>query len=129
MFLLGTTAVLGGWLAVIALNLPGYLGQNYQYRDRFDLLSPSFYLDKLITEPRRYNLGLREAAAYTRAGFWLLVIGLPGAYWRLGRSAWRACTRRTRGRSCSHPWAWTATCLHRSKAHQLQGAKPQIQSL
>jgi 4-amino-4-deoxy-L-arabinose transferase-like glycosyltransferase len=87
LFLLGGTLVWVGWLAALGLNLPDYLGQNYQYRDRFDLLSPSFYLDNLIAEPRRYNLGVRELTTYARGGFWLLVVGLPAAAWWLVRSA------------------------------------------
>jgi len=86
-FVLGAALVGSVWLAVIVLNWQDYLGQNYQYRDRFDLLSPRFYLENLIAEPRRYNLGVRDIANYARGGFWLLVVGLPASYVLLFKNA------------------------------------------
>lgn len=86
-FLLGVALPASIWLTVIALNWHDYLGQNYQYRGRFDLLSPRFYLENLSGEARRYHLGVREIATYTRAGFWLLVLGLPGSWLLLFRHA------------------------------------------
>ena len=86
-FLLGAALLGSIWLAVIALNWQDFLGQNYQYRDRFDLLSSRFYLENLIGEPRRYNLGVRDIATYARAGFWLLVVGLPASYLLLFKNA------------------------------------------
>ena len=92
-FLLGAALAGSVWLAVIVLNWQDYLGQNYQYRDRFDLLSPRFYLENLIGEPRRYNLGVRDIATYARGGFWLLVVGMPASFVLLFRHARKGIER------------------------------------
>jgi hypothetical protein len=77
------------WLAIMAANFSDYAGQNFQYRDRFDLASPYFYMTNLVTEPARYHLGLQDPQTVVRAGFWLLVVGLPCALLFLALSARR----------------------------------------
>jgi 4-amino-4-deoxy-L-arabinose transferase-like glycosyltransferase len=82
--LLGITLAWLPWLIATGWYRDDYLGQNLQYSDRFALFNMSFYLTNLLTEPRRYHLGIGELSTFTRAGFWLLVVGVPIAFAWLG---------------------------------------------
>lgn len=65
---------------------------NGQY---FDVFNPTFYLNNLAREPQRYGVGWYESLAWSRAGLWVLVLGVPAALLWLGKRAlfqtdWRA---------------------------------------
>ena len=92
--LLGALLSWTPWLFTIAFNWDAYLGQNFQYQDRFALFDISFYARNVLSEPSRYHLGVNDAATFARVGFWLLVIGVPCALiWlaRQGRAARWLC--------------------------------------
>jgi 4-amino-4-deoxy-L-arabinose transferase-like glycosyltransferase len=61
------------WLLAAGWYRDDYLGQNFQYSDRFALLDLSFYFDNLLNEPRRYRLGVSEWSTLWRVGFWFLM--------------------------------------------------------
>lgn len=44
-----------------------------------DFLSLDFYVRNLTREPRRYMLGLRSAAFWSRVGTWFILLGIPVA--------------------------------------------------
>lgn len=89
LILLGAFLVWLPWLAFIFRYAGDYVGQNFQYGDRVALTSLSFYATNVLNEPRRYRLAMFETATYTRAGFWLLVVGVPASLAWLGARVWR----------------------------------------
>lgn len=85
-FILGAALPWLVWLLMLVTHLEWAQGQFGKHSGRFDLLSPSFYLQNLRAEVHRYALGLRRPATYLRAGFWLVVVGIPaGSAWLIYR--------------------------------------------
>lgn len=77
-----------GWGAVALTHWDSLTGQFVKHSTdgRLDLLSPAFYLSNLLNEVHRYHLGARDPATFGRAGFWLLVLGVPlGVTWLIWR--------------------------------------------
>ncbi|HSN76949.1 MAG TPA: glycosyltransferase family 39 protein, partial [Anaerolineae bacterium] len=102
----------GGWRALAAVllgfalpwtpyliyvlgGLQDWAGQTRGYAPRFDLFNGRWYLDNLLREVNRYQLGLRLTSwpGMLRPGVWLTLIGLPMALAALG---WKAAVRRDR---------------------------------
>jgi len=83
------------YLIYVLADLPDWTGQTRNYAPRFDLLNPQWYLDNLLHEVDRYQLGLTLTrwSGLLRPGVWLVLIGLPLALAGLG---WRAIVRRDR---------------------------------
>ncbi|PYV18661.1 MAG: hypothetical protein DMG07_03445, partial [Acidobacteria bacterium] len=48
-------------------------------RREFDLTRAGFFIESLLNEAHRYALGVRHPETLLRAGFWLLVLGVPAA--------------------------------------------------
>jgi 4-amino-4-deoxy-L-arabinose transferase-like glycosyltransferase len=82
------------WVAILRANWSEFVGQSMKHAGRFDLSRPAFYLDNLLNEGERYALFTHEPATFLRAGFWLLVLGVPLALLWLGWHALRLRDRR-----------------------------------
>jgi len=77
-----------GWGTVAVTHWSSLTGQFVKHATdgRLDLLSPMFYLNNLLNEIHRYQLGARDPATFGRLGFWLLVVGVPlGMLWLIWR--------------------------------------------
>ncbi|MGH2522782.1 MAG: ArnT family glycosyltransferase [Anaerolineales bacterium] len=87
LILSGALVVWLPWLGFAATNWGDFLGQAGLNSNRFEVLKPSFYLDNVLNEWRRYwpDRGLTPRPF----GFWLLVIGVPFALVRLSLRAQR----------------------------------------
>lgn len=79
--ILGVTLVWLGWIIIIVLNWQDLQGQFKKHSGRLDFLTLSFYLDSVLNEIHRYRLHMLEPRTFIRAGFWLLVLGMPLAIW------------------------------------------------
>jgi 4-amino-4-deoxy-L-arabinose transferase-like glycosyltransferase len=86
--------VLLPWVVYAAMNWSDLLGQYGRHAGRFDFGDPAFYLDSVLHEGERYELGVRSPATYARVGFWLLAVGVPAAFAWLARRAWANRDRR-----------------------------------
>jgi 4-amino-4-deoxy-L-arabinose transferase-like glycosyltransferase len=78
------------WALYIAQDLAAYSGQMLPERARFDVWSPTFYLNSLLQEPSRYRHWLRQDGVmvlWPRLGIWLALLGLPAAHVLLLRRA------------------------------------------
>jgi 4-amino-4-deoxy-L-arabinose transferase-like glycosyltransferase len=88
------TGTLACWLPVAAFIWPypaDFAAQSIQSRGRFELLSPRFYLDNVLSEVHRYSFGWHQPGALLSPGAWVLLLGLPAAWLGL---AWQAAGRK-----------------------------------
>ncbi len=84
---LGAAVVVLPWAAFALAHLGDLQGQFARHAGRFDLANPAFYLESVLHEVQRYQLGVRTPATFVRVGFWLLVAGVPAAFvWLLQRT-------------------------------------------
>ena len=81
------------WALYVARDWQAYLGQMSRHEGRFDVLSPSFYLDNLMREVWRYGSwsggSWSSAFLQPRVGIWLFLLGAPAAtvvLWRRARA-------------------------------------------
>lgn len=78
------------YLAYIAIDIDAWRGQSSEYlvEGRLDLLSPSWYLQNILSEPERYKLGILHtspSALLMRIGLWSSFIALPATLWAMAR--------------------------------------------
>lgn len=85
-FLGGGLLTLLPWLLLLTANFDLFIHQLRLTPERFDLLTPAFYYNNLLTEYQRYFGGLRNGAGFAYAGFWLQLFGLPLAMVSLTRT-------------------------------------------
>ena len=93
------------WLLLVVMNWPLFQGQNLIYRGHFALLHPGFYLRSVQLEGQRYFPGgLAGPAAWSLAGAWLLLLGVPVAAVWLARQSLRRRDDRL-------AWLWAPAML------------------
>lgn len=93
LLLAGAFVAWAPWLVFVALNWSDFVQQAMLFRDRFHLLSASFYAWNLRNEVLRYRLAPWSLETLSRSGFWLLVPGVPAALIWLSRRAVRGRDR------------------------------------
>ncbi|MBV9325790.1 MAG: glycosyltransferase family 39 protein, partial [Chloroflexi bacterium] len=77
------------YAAYVLTDLPDWRGQTAIYAQRFELLSPAWYLANLVQEYHRYGPGLGPPGAgwLLRPGVWLVGVALPLSVIGLARRA------------------------------------------
>ncbi len=77
------------YMAYVLQDLPDWRGQTLIYANRFELLSPVWYLNNLAQEFHRYGPGLGPLGVswLLRPGFWFVLVALPLSLFALARRA------------------------------------------
>ncbi len=79
------------YAAYVLTDLPDWLAQTRGYAPRFGVLSPSWYLHNLLSEPHRYGPGLGTPGFswLLRPGFWAAATAVPVSLVALARRTLR----------------------------------------
>ena len=79
------------YVVYVLTSFQDWVDQTRQYAPRFGLLRPSFYLENLLTEYKRYGPGLGPPGwnYLLRPGFWCYVLFLPASLLYLARETIR----------------------------------------
>ena len=114
--LAGALLPCGLWAAYALSHWSDLRAQMWINRREFDLTRAGFFIESLLNEAHRYALGVRHPETLLRAGFWLLVLGVPAALVWLSARAF--------GRRSDSAHALTTACP--GEGHVCAGSCPRV---